>query len=126
MPMEKQKMSKKATISYYVMVTFDITVGDKSNIYGEVSELLDNNGLKKDFDGNELPENVYFGSRNAVVTYEGEVLTQQDIKNRGAQITKRYYKLLSDYFSSNKIKCKIFITASRKMTSAIRYTLTKK
>lgn len=119
-------MSKKTKISYYVMVTFDITVGDKSNIYGEVSELLDINGLKKDIEGNELPENVYFGSRDAEITYEGEVLTQQDIRNRGVQITKRYYKLLSDYFLDNKIKYKIFITASRKMTAAIRYTVTKK
>jgi len=119
-------MSKKATISYYVMVTFDITVGDKSNIYGEVSELLEINGLKKDIVGNELPENVYFGSRSAEITYEGEALTQQDIKKRGEQITKHYYKILSDYFSANKIKYKIFITASRKSTAAIRYTATKK
>ncbi|AXF64171.1 hypothetical protein [Leclercia sp. W17] len=119
-------MSKKATISYYVMVTFDITVGDKSNIYGEVSDLLETNGLTKDFDGNELPENVYFGTRAAEITYEGEVLTQEDIKARGAQITKRYYKMLSDFFIEKKIKYKIFITASRKTTTAIRYTITKK
>ena len=119
-------MSKKTTISYYVMVTFDITVGDNSNIYSEVSELLESNGLTKDIDGNKLPENVYFGTRSAEVTYEGEVVTQEDIKNRGVQITKRYYKLLSDFFSEKKSKYKIFITASRKSTTAIRYTGTKK
>ncbi|MDM3222298.1 hypothetical protein OGV71_11215 [Citrobacter sp. Cf088] len=119
-------MSKKTTVSYYVMVTFDITVGDKSNIYSEVSELLEKNGLKKDFDGNELPENVYLGKRKAEITYEGEELTQGDIKIRGAEITKRYYKLLKDFFEAEKIKYKIFITASRMTTTAIRYTVTKK
>lgn len=119
-------MSKKVTVSYYVMVTFDITVGDKSNIYSEASQLLEENGLKKDCDGNELPENVYFGTYKAEVTYKGENLTQEDIKNRGAEITKSYYKLLKDFFVKEKIKHKIFITASRMMTTAIRYTITKK
>ena len=119
-------MSKKVTVSYYVMVTFDITVGDKSNIYSEVSELLKKNSLKKDYDGNELPENVYFGVRKAEVTYEGEVPTQREIKNRGSVITKRYYKLLEDFFNEKRIKHRIFITVSRMTTTAIRYTLTKK
>ncbi|AOR64852.1 hypothetical protein [Pectobacterium wasabiae] len=119
-------MSKKTTILYYVMVTFDITVGDKSNIYSEVSDLLEKNGLTKDCDGNELPENVYFGTRKAEITYEGEVLTQEDIKARGVRITKRYYDLLKEFFNEKKIKYKIFITASRKSTTAIRYTISKK
>lgn len=119
-------MSKNTTVSYYVMVTFDITVGDKSNIYSEVSELLEKNGLTKDFRGNDLPENVYFGTRSAGITYEGEKLTQEDIKNRGVVITKRYYKLLEDFFIEKKVKFKIFITVSRETTAAIRYTLTKK
>jgi hypothetical protein len=85
-------MSKKVDILYYVMVTFDITVGDKSNIYSEVSELLEKNGLKKAFDGNDLPENVYFGSRKAEITYEGEVLTQDDI--RDSILVNNYSKLV--------------------------------
>lgn len=119
-------MSKKINLPYYVMVTFDITVGDKSNIYSEVSELLQKNGLTKDYDGNDLPENVYFGTRSADVTYEGEVVTLSDIKNRGTAITKRYYVLLKEFFDEKKIKYNIFITAGRKSTTAIRYTVAKK
>lgn len=119
-------MPKKTKVSYYVMVTFDITVGDKSNVYSEVSELLEKNGLTKEISGNELPENVYFGTRQAEINYEGEALTQQDIKARGDLITKRYYNLLKEFFDEKKVIYKIFITASRKSTTAIRYTITKK
>lgn len=119
-------MSKKTKVSYYVMVTFDITVGDNSNIYSEVSKILEENGLTKEFAGNELPENVYFGSRTAEVTYKGESLTQADIKSRGDVITERYYNLLKEFFESKKIKYKMFITASRQSTTATRSTTTKK
>lgn len=119
-------MSKKTKVSYYVMVTFDITVGNNSNIYSDVSKLLEENGLTKDVDGNELPENVYFGSRSAEVTHEGELPTQGELKSRGAAIAQRYYNLLKEFFESKNIKYKLFITVSRKSTTSIKYTITKK
>ena len=119
-------MSKKTKVSYYVMVTFDITVGDESNVYKEVSDLLEKKKLKKEISGNELPENVYFGSGTIDVSHVGEVPTEQEIKDAAIKITKQFYKILRDFFVEKKIKYKIFITASQKSTSSIRYTLTKK
>ncbi|WP_210504689.1 hypothetical protein [Pantoea ananatis] len=115
-------MTKEVKVEFHVLLTFDVTVGKKSNIYSEVTELLEKNGLTKEIAGNELPENVYFGIRTGIVKYEGDNLTQADIKSRGAVMSKRYYKLLEDYFTAQNVDFKIFISVSRRSTTSVRYT----
>lgn len=115
-------MANEIKLSFYVTVTFDVTVGDDTAIYKEISEILEQNGLLKTYNESDLPENVYFGERTAKVDYEGEYPTDLEIKGRAKIISKRYYDLVEKYFKSKNAKYRIFVEVGKKSTTTFRYT----
>ncbi|MCA4112496.1 hypothetical protein LDY77_18175 [Serratia marcescens] len=115
-------MSKTVRIEYQVTLTFDVDVKGDSNVYKEISKLLESEGLIQSIGSDDLPENIYFGIRVGDTPYEGETLTQGDIKARAARINNYYWKLVDDFFNSKKLTHKVFVSTARRTTTATKYS----
>lgn len=115
-------MSKTIKIEYQVTLTFDVDVKGESNVYTEISELLESKGLKQSIGSNDLPENLYFGIRVGDTPYEGETLTLGDVQARAAKMSNYYWKLVDDFFNSRKLTHKVFVSTARRSTTATKYS----
>ncbi|EPY9203325.1 hypothetical protein ACXHVK_002913 [Morganella morganii] len=113
-------MSKKTEVKYRVILTFDVDVKGDTGVYKEISDLLDVEGLKQEFNNEKLPSNLYTGVRVAIVEYESESLTLDAVKKRGEQISQRYWGVVNKFFSSRKLDYSIFVSTSRLETTSIK------
>lgn len=107
-------------VKFSVIITFDITVGERKDIYSAVSELLANNGFAKEsYSGNSLPENIYHGVLSKKVEVdESDHFTVKDLNAASASINKRVVELLEQFFDSENVPNNIFVHVSRQATSS--------
>ncbi|MBT0497590.1 hypothetical protein [Morganella morganii] len=114
-------MSKKTKVKYRVILTFDVDVKGDTGVYKEISDLLDGEGLKQEFNNEKLPSNLYTGVRVATVEYESESLTMYAVEKRGERISQRYWNVVNKFFSSKKLEHSIFVSTSRLETTSIKH-----
>ena len=115
-------MTNTVNIEYTVTLTFDVDVKGDSSVYKEISEILARKGLKQAIGSSELPNNLYFGIRLGEIKYEGERVTQAEIKARADEMSLAYWRLVNKFFESKNLEHKIFVSTSRRSTSAVRRT----
>lgn len=114
-------MSRKTKVDYRVILTFDVDVKGETNIYKEISDLLQKEGLVQQFNKEDLPSNIYTGVRKAEITYEGESLTVDDVKKRGDKISERYWALVNKFFKDKNLEHSIFISTTHSKTTSIKH-----
>ncbi|HDU8310076.1 hypothetical protein [Morganella morganii] len=114
-------MSGKLNIKYTVILTFDVDVKGNNGVYKEVSDLLDEKGLKQQISDKKLPSNIYTGVRVAEVEYKGEHLTLGDVKRMGDVLNSTYWIVVNSFFKSKKLDHSIFVSVSRSETTSLKY-----
>ncbi|EGT0672429.1 hypothetical protein JAF85_003200 [Citrobacter werkmanii] len=106
-------------VKFRVVITFDITVGQRTGMYKKVSDLLGENGFEKQSpSGEDLPENVYTGVTSRGVQRNNGVFSATSLKNASTNICNQIVKLLADFFNQSDIDSTIFVHASRLDTSS--------
>ncbi|HDS4387418.1 TPA: hypothetical protein QH079_002305 [Enterobacter roggenkampii] len=106
------------SVNFRVVITFDITVGNRSGMYKKVSDLLADNGFEKESpSGEDFPENVYSGITKRDVQRSDGVFSAESLKGATEKICNRVAELLTEFFEQNDLESKIFVHASRLYTS---------
>lgn len=108
--------------AFRVVITFDVTVNGQSNIYSQVTKLLDAYGFVKETpSGNELPANLYTGIKvSSIKKNSAGNLDISAIKKVSDGICDDVIKLIGDFFGDKKVDHKIFVHVSREGTSATK------
>lgn len=107
-------------VKFTVIITFDITVGQRTGIYSEVSQLLQDSGFKKESNsGRSFPENIYYGvTSRQVEVGEDNNIRVNNLKAASTSINERVVELLSNFFDFKDVDNKIFVHISRYDTSS--------
>lgn len=107
-------------IKFSVIITFDITVGQRTDIYAEVSKLLEDSGFSKEsFEGVPFPENIYLGVvQKPVEIGENNLVMVSELHEASKSISGEVMALLEKIFDIKNVDNKIFIHVSRHGTSA--------
>ena len=106
-------------VKFTIVITFDITVDGRSNVYSEVTKLLDDAGfIKETVGGIPFPQNIYLGVTSKQVQSEesGNFLVS-NLKAATNAISERIVELLEKIFDTKDVQNKIFVHVSRKETS---------
>lgn len=106
-------------VKFDIVITFDITVDGRSNIYSEVTKLLSDKGFSKEtVEGIPFPQNIYLGvtSRQVEAEDSGTIMVSK-LKAATKAISELISELLEEIFDIKDVQNKIFVHVSRKDTS---------
>ncbi|MEQ9886211.1 hypothetical protein [Pectobacterium zantedeschiae] len=111
-------MALKET-KFTVLITFDITVDGRTEVYSKVTKQLADNGFTKESpSGVELPENVYYGVIARPVEFDDEGhVSVGELKSASDSISARVIELLEQIFDINDVQNKMLVHVGRKSTS---------
>lgn len=106
-------------VKFSIVITFDITVDGRSNVYSEVTKLLEESGFSKETVGGvPFPQNIYLGVISRPIEVEdGGTFLASNLKAATKAISERIVELLEKIFDIKDVQNKIFVHVSRKDTS---------
>lgn len=106
-------------VKFTVLITFDITVDGRTEVYAAVTKLLSEHGFEKESpSGVELPENVYYGFVQKSVEFKDSgIVSVDELKAATSSISQRVVELLEEIFDFQDVKNKILVHVARKATS---------
>lgn len=105
-------------MKFSIVVTFDITVNGKTDVYRQVSEMLAEHGFVKESNqGHVFPENVYLGYKSHKVEEEENCYKSASIKKASNEIASEIKNLMVSVFKEHKVKNEVLIHVGRSYTS---------
>lgn len=105
-------------MKFSVVITFDITVNGKSDVYRKVSEMLEKHGFAKESNqGHVFPDNVYLGYKKHEVEEGENYYKSSSIKEASENISNEIKDLLVVFFNGQQVKNEILIHVGRAYTS---------
>ncbi|MFV4757751.1 hypothetical protein ACNJN1_24470 [Citrobacter freundii] len=115
-------------MKFSVVVTFDITVNGKSDVYRKVSDMLEEHGFTKESkQGHVFPDNVYLGYKKHEVEEDENYYKSASIKKASVNISNEIKDLLVVFFKGQQVKNEILIHVGRADTSTtiLKFETTK-
>lgn len=106
-------------VEFTVLITFDITVDGRTDVYAEVTKHLADSGFAKESpSGATFPENIYYGVKKRPVEFDDEGnTTVGELKAATESINSRVVEILDLIFESADVQNKILVHVGRKATS---------